>query len=146
MVAPERRVRLRSVGWFGGLMADPAAPSPDVAAGDGPRFVPSDVGFLRRNSLADTLLARWTIVGGTGSWLEAHLVARLGRAMDQPTLRGCGISEQEVLDLVEACGEEMPLLVILSDSIAADQGRSLSRRLRRQRPDGQILLLVQQDR
>lgn len=126
-------------------MADPVVSSPDAAAGDRPRFVPGDAGFLRRNNLADALLSRWTIVGGTGSWLEAHLVARLGRAMGQPTLRGCGISEQEVLDLVEACGEERPLLVILSDSIAADQGRSLSRRLRRQRPEVHILLLVQQD-
>lgn len=108
--------------------------------------MPGDAGFLRRNSLADALLAHWTIVGGTGSWLEAHLTARLGRAMGEPTLRGCGISEQEVLDLVQACGEERPLLVILSDSIAADQGLSLIRRLRRQRPDGQILLMVQQER
>jgi len=108
--------------------------------------VPGDAGFARRNSLADALLVHWTIVTGTGSWLEAHLTARLGQSMGLPNLRGCGISDQEVLDLVQACGEERPLLVILSDSIAADQGRSLIRRLRRQRPDGQILLLVQDDR
>ena len=127
-------------------MADPADLFFNVTAGDHPRFVPGDAGFLRRNSLADALLAQWTIVTGTGSWLEAHLMARLGRSMGLPNLRGCGINEQEVLDLVQACGNERPLLVILSESIAADQGRSLIRRLRSQRPDGQILLLVQQDR
>lgn len=127
-------------------MADPAEASHDLGADDRLRFVPLSEGFLRRNRLADALLSQFTIVGGTGSWLEAHLAARLGRAMGQPTLRGCGISEQEVLDLVQTCGEERPLLVILSDSIATDQGRSLSRQLRQQRPEAQILLLVQDDR
>lgn len=128
------------------MVPDPEAPFPDPSEGDGPCFVPGDAGFLSRNSLADALLAHWLIVTGTGSWLEAHLTARLGRSMGLPNLRGCGISEQEVMQLVQRCGEEMPLLVILSDSIAADQGRSMIRRLRRQRPDGQFLLLVRQER
>jgi DNA-binding NarL/FixJ family response regulator len=108
--------------------------------------VPGEAGFERRTSLVDGLLAHWTIVAGTGSWFEAHLFARLGRALGWPNLRGCGISEQEVLQLVEADGGDRPLLLILSDSIAADRGGDLILRLRRQRPDVQILLLVQHDR
>ena len=108
--------------------------------------MPGEAGFERRTSLVDGLLAHWTVIAGTGSWFEAHLFARLGRALGWPNLRGCGISEQEVLQLVEADGGDRPLLLILSDSIAADRGGDLILRLRRQRPDVQILLLVQHDR
>jgi hypothetical protein len=70
-----------------------------VTDGDSLRFVPGDAGFERRSGLVDSLLAHWTIVAGTGPWLDAHLLARLGRALGWPNLRGCGISEQEVLQL-----------------------------------------------
>ncbi|MFM2158284.1 MAG: hypothetical protein RLZZ124_758 [Cyanobacteriota bacterium] len=127
-------------------MADPAEACQELGAERTPRFVPRSEGFQRRNRLADALLAQFTIVVGTGSWLEAHLAARLGRARGLPNLAGCGISAQEVEDLTDALPQDSPALLILSDSIAADQGRRLIQRLRRRRRDLQILLLVQDDR
>ncbi|MFM8524201.1 MAG: hypothetical protein ACKOCM_01030 [Cyanobacteriota bacterium] len=121
-------------------------PSPDLNEGDRLRFVPASEGFQRRTRLADALLSHWTLVAGSGSWLEAHLAARLGRALGLPNLLGCGIDAAEVWELVAQVPPEQPLLVLLSDSIAADQGRSLIARLRRQRPGLQVLLLVQHER
>ena len=73
-------------------------------------------------------------MSGTGSWLEAHLVARLALTARMPNLCGSGINAQEVWDLVRqqvAEGEtNREILVILTDSIAADQARQLIRRLR----------------
>ena len=100
-------------------------PSPDLNEGDRLRFVPTSEGFQRRNRLADALLSHWTLVAGSGSWLEAHLAARLGRALGLPNLLGCGIDAAEVWELVAQVPPEQPLLVLLSDSIAADQGRTL---------------------
>jgi len=108
--------------------------------------VPFSEGFRQRNRLADGLLSHFWLVVGTGSWLEAHLAARLGWARGLPNLLGCGINPQEVEDLTSQLPVEAPALLILSDSIAADQGFALMRRLRTQRPDLQILLLVQNDR
>lgn len=110
------------------------------------RFVPTSPGFIRRTRLVNALLGGWPIVVGTGSWLEAHLVARLALLARVPNLCGSGINEQEVWDLVrqqDSDGREA--LVVLTDSIAADQGRRLIRRLRRSRARVLILLLVQQE-
>ena len=112
------------------------------------RFVPRSPGFLRRTRLVNGFLGGWSIVIGTGSWLEGHLVARLGMATRQPNLRGCGINAKEVWDLVQ---QELRLepnkapLVVLTDSFEADQGRELMQRLRQRRQSLQILLLVQDD-
>ena len=96
---------------------------------EGPRFLPEDPRFRRRNALANALLARWAVIGGTGSWLEAHLTARLALSIGAPGLKGCGVDEQEVLDLVADRPLGEPVLVILSDSIAPDLGLALLRRL-----------------
>jgi len=110
------------------------------------RFVPTSPGFIRRTRLVNALLGSWPIVAGTGSWLEAHLVARLALTARVPNLCGSGINEQEVWDLVrQQAAEGRETLVLLTDSIAADQGRRLIRRLRRSRARVLILLLVQQD-
>ena len=107
------------------------------------RFVPTSPGFIRRTRLVNALLGGWPIVVGTGSWLEAHLVALLARV---PNLCGSGINEQEVWDLVRQQSQQgREALVVLTDSIAADQGRRLIRRLRRSRARVLILLLVQQE-
>lgn len=89
------------------------------------------------------MLARWAVIGGTGSWLEAHLMARLALAMGVPGLRGCGVEEREVLDLVRDQPQDEPVLVILSDSIAPDLGLKLIRRLRRLAKKPSVLLLIQ---
>jgi len=112
------------------------------------RFLPRSPGFIRRTRLVNGLLGGWSIVIGTGSWLEGHLVARLGLATRQPNLRGCGINAKEVWDLVQQellQDQQQPPLVVLTDSIEDDQGRQLMRRLRRRRRNLQILLLVQDD-
>lgn len=127
-------------------------PNPTVllfsATGEGHRFLPGSRAFLRRTRLVNSLLGGWPIVFGSGSWLEAHLVARLAVASRQPNLRGCGITEQEVWDLVAQELEEgnrgAPL-VVLCDSLGADQGSALTQRLRTLNPALQILVLVQND-
>lgn len=112
------------------------------------RFLPGGRAFQRRTRLVNSLLGGWPIVFGSGSWLEAHLVARLALASRQPNLRGCGITEQEVWDLVQQELEQGNLrspLVVICDSLAADQGRALTRRLLSSSEALQIILLVQND-
>lgn len=111
------------------------------------RFVPKSLGFIRRAGLVNALLAGWPVVVGTGSWVEAHLVARLGMAARVPNLKGCGINAREVWDLVQEAlvGQTQPPLVILLDSLEGDQGRSLIHELRALECGLQILLLVEHD-
>jgi DNA-binding NarL/FixJ family response regulator len=110
---------------------------------EGPRFLPEDPRFRRRNALANALLARWAVIGGTGSWLEAHLTARLALSMGAPGLNGCGVDEQEVLHLVADRPLGEPVLVILSDSIAPDLGLALIRRLQGLPQTPSVLLMIQ---
>lgn len=110
---------------------------------EGKRFRPEDPRFRRRNALVNALLARWAVIGGTGSWLEAHLMARLALAMGVPGLKGCGVDEPEVLDLVGARPLGEPVLVILSDSIAPDLGLALIRRLHGLPQKPSVLLMIQ---
>ena len=119
-----------------------------AAAGESLRFVPGSTAFLRRTRLVNGLLGGWPIVFGSGSWLEAHLVARLALAPRLPNLRGCGISEQEVWDLVQQELEEGSRgapLVVLCDSLSNDQGRGLMRRLRELPQATPIIAVVQND-
>ena len=112
------------------------------------RFLPGGRAFQRRTRLVNNLLGAWPIVFGSGSWLEAHLVARLALASRQPNLRGCGITEQEVWDLVQQeleQGNRGVPLVVLCDSLAADQGRALTRRLRALSQVLQIMVVVQNE-
>ena len=119
-----------------------------AAHGESRRFLPSSRAFLRRTRLVNSLLGGWPIVFGSGSWLEAHLVARLALASRQPNLRGCGITEQEVWDLVQQELEQGNLrtpLVVICDSLAADHGQALTRRLLSSNQALQIILVVQND-
>jgi DNA-binding NarL/FixJ family response regulator len=116
--------------------------------GETRRFVPGSRGFLRRTQLVNALVGHWPLVVGTGSWLEAHLMARMGAAARLPVLKGCGVTEQEVWDLVQQVLQQGdgPPLVMLVDSLASDQGRRLMRRLHRLHRRMPILLLVQDER
>jgi DNA-binding NarL/FixJ family response regulator len=119
-----------------------------AAAGESLRFVPGSAAFLRRTRLVNGLLGGWPIVFGSGSWLEAHLVTRLALAPRLPNLRGCGINEQEVWDLVQQELEEgsrKAPLVVICDSLANDQGRGLMRRLRALPQSPPIIAVVQND-
>ena len=119
-----------------------------AAPGESRRFLPGSRAFLRRTRLVNSLLGGWPIVFGSGSWLEAHLVARLALASRQPNLRGCGITEQEVWDLVQQELDQGNLrtpLVVICDSLAADHGQALTRRLLRSSEALQIILVVQND-
>lgn len=119
-----------------------------AAPGESRRFLPGSRAFLRRTRLVNSLLGGWPIVFGSGSWLEAHLVARLALASRQPNLRGCGITEQEVWDLVQhelGQGNLRTPLVVICDSLAADQGQALTRRLLSSSEALQIILVVQND-
>ncbi|MFM7265755.1 MAG: response regulator transcription factor, partial [Cyanobium sp.] len=112
------------------------------------RFLPSSRSFLRRTRLVNGLLGTWPIVFGSGSWVEAHLTTRLALASRQPNLRGCGINAQEVWDLVQRelqQGNAGAPLVVLCDSIDADQGRDLTRRLRLLSQTLQVIVVVQND-
>ena len=118
-----------------------------AAPGEESRFAPRSKGFIRRARLVNGLLSGWPIVVGTGSWVEAHLVARLAMATRVPNLGGCGITPREVIELVHQVQREqgeLPL-VILIDSVAPDQGQALMRQLKQRQPAQQILLLVQDE-
>lgn len=104
-------------------------------------FNPEDPSFQRRTETVNALMATWTVVGGTGQWLEAHLLARASYAGGLPQLLGCGTTAQEVEDLVADAGD--PVLLIVSDSIAPDHGVALMTRLAaRPRPPAVLLLIT----
>ena len=119
-----------------------------ASPGETHRFLPGSRAFLRRTRLVNSLLGGWPIVFGSGSWLEAHLVARLALASRQPYLRGCGITEQEVWDLVQQeleQGNRGAPLVVICDSLAADQGQALTGRLLSSNQALKTMLVVQND-
>ena len=132
-----------------GLVGEPDPERLFASPGETLCFVPGSRAFLRRTRLVNGLLGGWPIVFGSGSWLEAHLVARLAMASRQPNLRGCGINAQAVWDLVLQeleqghCG---PPLVVLCDSLGADQVSALTQRLRALSQAVQIAVLVQNER
>ena len=103
-------------------IADPAVASIDAHVG-----VPSD-DFAARSDSIDALLAPFSVVCGTGSWIEAHLVARLGHVEGIPNLQGCGITAAEVVELCRRA--PVPVLVLLTSSIAPDHGIALCRQLK----------------
>lgn len=85
-------------------------------------------GFAARTQSINALLAPYSVVCGTGSWIEAHLVARLGHVKGIPNLLGCGITPDEVLKLCKQAS--VPVLVFLTSSIAADHGIDLCLQLK----------------
>lgn len=87
-------------------------------------FNPSDPNLSSHWVRFDQVISRWPVVVGTGDEIEAFLCAVLSRRPGVQThLLGAGLSEREVLDLLET--EPGSCLLLLSDSIATDHGLSL---------------------
>lgn len=84
--------------------------------------------FAARTQSINALLALYSVVCGTGSWIEAHLVARLGYVQGIPNFHGCGVMPDEVITLCKQASE--PVLVFLTSSIAADHGIGLCLQLK----------------
>jgi len=103
-------------------------------------FNPDDPGFRERLVQSNKLMNNWTVIGGTGKWLEAHLLARASYAGGLPQLAGCGVTEAEVIDLVESIDGK--ILVMLSESIAPDHGVALINKLVENPEPPDILLMV----
>ena len=93
-----------------------------------PRFALHNNDFAARAQSINELLAPYSIVCGTGSWIEAHLVARLSYVQAIPNMLGCGITPDEVLKLCKQASA--PVLVFLTSSIAADHGTALCQQLK----------------
>ena len=85
-------------------------------------------GFAARTQSINALLAPYSVVCGTGSWIEAHLVARLGYVQGIPNFHGCGVTPDEVITLCKQASA--PVLVFLTSSIAADHGIGLCLQLK----------------
>lgn len=86
------------------------------------------------------LLQQWPLVGASGSWLEAHLMARGTLSMGEQEVLGTCISAEEVLSLVSA--QSRRCLLLLVDSIATDHGETLVAQLRQLPKPPLIVMLV----
>ena len=107
----------------------------------GPQFQPADSGFRSRTASVNRLLQPWPLVGASGSWLEAHLMARGALSLGEHNILGTCINADEVLSLLRAQSERCLLLMV--DSIAADHGAALVQDLRRLPTPPVIVLLVE---
>ncbi len=107
----------------------------------GPHFLPSDTGFRSRTASVNRLLQPWPLVGASGSWLEAHLMARGALSLGEHNILGTCINPDEVLSLLRVQTERCLLLMV--DSIAADHGEALVGQLRRLPTPPVVVLLVE---
>ena len=115
-------------------------PSEPAAGSSRPGFAFFNDGFSARTQSINVLLAPYSVVCGTGSWIEAHLVARLGDVQGIPNLHGCGVTPDEVLKLCKQASA--PVLVFLTSSIAADHGIALCLQLKALANPPSIFFLV----
>ena len=69
------------------------------------------------------LIGERAVVAGTGNRLEAILIAETNALRQTPRFLGCGINAEEVCSLVNQVEESV--LLLITDSIAADGGRQL---------------------
>lgn len=106
-----------------------------------PRFLPTDAAFRTRMQTVNQLLQQWPLVGASGSWLEAHLMARGTLSMGEQEVLGTCISAEEVFSLVSSKSQRCLLLMV--DSIASDHGEALVAQLRQLPKPPAIVLLVE---
>jgi DNA-binding NarL/FixJ family response regulator len=105
------------------------------------KFDLADQGFRARAERINALLRPWTLVGASGSWLEAHLMARAGLTADMPKLIGSCINADEVLAVIANQPERCLLIAV--DSIAPDHGEALMGELKTLPHPPAVLLLLE---
>lgn len=105
------------------------------------KFDLADQGFRARAERINTLLRPWRLVGASGSWLEAHLMARAGLGALLPKMVGSCINAKEVLAVISSQPERCLLIAV--DSIASDHGEALVEELQRLPQPPAVLLLLQ---
>ena len=104
------------------------------------KFDLGDQGFRARAERINVLLRPWRLVGASGSWLEAHLMARAGLTADVPKMIGSCISAEEVVAVIASHPERCLLIAV--DSIAPDHGEALVAELGGLPTPPLVLLLV----
>jgi hypothetical protein len=76
----------------------------------------------------DALFKPWTLIGASGSHLEAQLMARAALTAQLEGMIGSCVTPEEVVDLITSRRERC--LLMLVESIAPDHGEALINRLR----------------
>lgn len=107
------------------------------------RFDLRDSSFKRRTARTDYVFRQFNVVGATGSIVEAHLMGRLGLSGGIPNLVGCGLVENEVLQLCEPIDK---ILIVMTESIGRDHGLQLIEKLRKHREKLIRIIYILQDR
>ena len=87
------------------------------------------------------MLAPWTLIGASGSHLEAQLMARAALSADLDRMIGSCVTANEVIDLVVSRKERC--LVVMVDSIAVDHGEALVDQLQAHEPPPAVVLLLE---
>lgn len=88
------------------------------------------------------LLEAWPLVGASGSWLEAHLMARGTLSMGKHHVLGTCINPDEVFNLLKV--QRQRCLLLMVDSIAPDHGEELVAQLRHLPTPPLVVLLVEE--
>ena len=108
------------------------------------KFNLGDQGFHARAERINTLLRPWRLVGASGSWLEANLMARAGLGALLPKMVGSCITAEEVVAVIASQPERCLLIAV--DSIALDHGQALVADLKTlPQPPAVLLLLPSSD-
>lgn len=105
------------------------------------RFDPKDEGFRARTAAVNAQLRQWNLVGASGSWLEAHLMARAALVSGGDRVVGTCVTPTEVLDLIRSHKERC--LLVMVDSIAADHGEAVVAQLQKLPRPPVIILMVE---
>lgn len=92
-------------------------------------------------AMVNRLLQAWPLVGASGSWLEAHLMARATLSMGEQQVLGTCIDANEVISLLTT--QRQRCLLLMVDSIAADHGEALVAQLQQLPLRPVIVLLVE---
>ncbi len=108
------------------------------------KFDLGDQGFRVRAERINVLLRPWRLVGASGSWLEANLMARAGLGALLPKMVGSCITAEEVVAVIASQPERCLLIAV--DSIALDHGQALVADLKTlPQPPAVLLLLPSSD-